>query len=295
MTTSGRMRLLTDEQWARLAPCLPRNAGKAGRPFADHRRITEGIIYRYRTGIPWRDLPREAFGPWQTVWKRPRRWAADGTWDAVLAELTAQADSTGGIDWTVSVDSTINRAHQHATNTTRPEKDTGAATCRTKKDADGAVLLRISTASELARAVDGAVVAFEADAADVDTHSGWSVVVSGRAELVTDPAEAARLERVAPRSWTPSPEEVFVRIEPELVTGRELVGAARCTACTSPPDRRASCAPATWPEGPNGAGPDGVASGSRRPCRTQGCARSIVSGAVHGTVRGAVSRTMRRQ
>lgn len=91
-------------------------------------------------------------------------------------------------------------------------------------DADGAVLLRTSTASELARAVDGAVVAFEADAADADTHSGWSVVVTGRAEIVTDPAEAARLERVAPRSWAPSPEEVFVRIEPELVTGRELVG-----------------------------------------------------------------------
>lgn len=45
------MRLLTDEQRARLAPCLPRSAGKAGRPFADHRRIIEGIIYRYRTGI----------------------------------------------------------------------------------------------------------------------------------------------------------------------------------------------------------------------------------------------------
>ncbi len=58
------MRLLTDEQWTRLVPCLPRSAGKAGRPFADHRRIVEGIIYRYRTGIPWRDLPRQAFGRW---------------------------------------------------------------------------------------------------------------------------------------------------------------------------------------------------------------------------------------
>ena len=91
-------------------------------------------------------------------------------------------------------------------------------------DADGAVLLRTSTASELARAVDGAVVAFEADAADVEAHSGWSVVVTGRAEIVTDPAEVARLERIGPRSWAPSPREVFVRIEPELVTGRELVG-----------------------------------------------------------------------
>ncbi|BCM64791.1 MULTISPECIES: pyridoxamine 5'-phosphate oxidase family protein [Streptomyces] len=91
-------------------------------------------------------------------------------------------------------------------------------------DDDGAVLLRTSAASELARAVDGAVVAFEVDAVDADTYAGWSVVVTGRAEIVTDPAEAARLERTGPRSWAPSPEEVFVRIEPELVTGRELVG-----------------------------------------------------------------------
>ncbi len=49
-------------------------------------------------GIPWRDLPREAFGPWQTAWKRHRRWAADGTWDTVLAQVTAQADSVNGID-----------------------------------------------------------------------------------------------------------------------------------------------------------------------------------------------------
>ncbi|MFI0169629.1 IS5 family transposase [Streptomyces sp. NPDC017095] len=128
------MRLLTDEQWTRLVPCLPRSAGKAGRPFADHRRIVEGIIYRYRTGIPWRDLPREAFGPWQTVWKRHRRWAADGTWDTVLAQVTAQADPVNGIDWTVAVDSTINRAHQHATNTTRPEKDISAVTCQSKNE-----------------------------------------------------------------------------------------------------------------------------------------------------------------
>ncbi|MGW1916105.1 pyridoxamine 5'-phosphate oxidase family protein [Streptomyces sp. NPDC002076] len=91
-------------------------------------------------------------------------------------------------------------------------------------DTDGAVLLRTAAASGLARAVDAAVVAFEADAVDVDKHSGWSVVVTGRAEIVTDPAEAARLERIGPHSWAPSPEEAFVRIEPELVTGRELVG-----------------------------------------------------------------------
>ena len=90
-------------------------------------------------------------------------------------------------------------------------------------DHDAAVLLRTSADSELASAVDGAVVAFEVDAVDADTHSGWSVVVTGRAEVVTDPDETNRLERTGPRSWAPSPVEVFVRIEADMVTGRELV------------------------------------------------------------------------
>ncbi len=117
--------MFTDEQWERIGPLLPSNAGRRGRPFGDSRRVVEGIAYRYRTGIPWRDLPREEFGPWQTVWKRHRRYAGDGTWDRVLAWILADADAAGKIDWSVSVDATIARAHQHATNTTRPEQDTG--------------------------------------------------------------------------------------------------------------------------------------------------------------------------
>jgi len=88
----------------------------------DHRQVVEGIIYRYRCGIAWRDLP-VSFGPWQTVWKRHRRFSGDGTWDTILAALLAQADAAQEIDWTVSVDSTINRAHQHATNLPREPKD----------------------------------------------------------------------------------------------------------------------------------------------------------------------------
>ncbi len=106
--------MLSDEQWARIEPLLPSSVGKKSRPFRDHRQVVEGIIYRYRTGIPWRDLPRDQFGPWQTVWKRHRRFAGDGTWDQVLTALLAQADAAGLVDWTVSVDSKINRAHQHA-------------------------------------------------------------------------------------------------------------------------------------------------------------------------------------
>ncbi|WP_327318763.1 pyridoxamine 5'-phosphate oxidase family protein [Streptomyces sp. NBC_01235] len=91
-------------------------------------------------------------------------------------------------------------------------------------DRDGAVLLRTSATSELVRAIDGAVVAFETDDVDAARHSGWSVVVTGTATVVTDPAEHERLARTGPVSWVPAPQEIFVRVESELVTGRELVG-----------------------------------------------------------------------
>ncbi len=121
----SRFRVFSDEEWARIEPLLPSNEGRKGHPFGEHRKVVEGIAYRYRTGIPWRDLPREEYGPWQTVWKRHRRYAADGTWDRVLAQILAEADAQGKIEWGVSVDATIARAHQHATNTKRPEQDTG--------------------------------------------------------------------------------------------------------------------------------------------------------------------------
>ncbi|MCZ4604071.1 pyridoxamine 5'-phosphate oxidase family protein [Streptomyces sp. Lzd4kr] len=91
-------------------------------------------------------------------------------------------------------------------------------------DDDSAVLLRTAADSELAHAVDGSVVAFEADQVDPAAHSGWSVVVTGSATVITDAADHERLVRTGPRSWVPSPSEVFIRIEPELVTSRELVG-----------------------------------------------------------------------
>ncbi|MHC3467609.1 pyridoxamine 5'-phosphate oxidase family protein [Streptomyces sp. 7R007] len=91
-------------------------------------------------------------------------------------------------------------------------------------DTDSAVLLRTSPRSDLVRAVDGVVVAFEADDFDTDRRSGWSVVVTGRASVVTDPAEHERLSRTGPRSWVASHDGVFVRIAPEMVTGREVMG-----------------------------------------------------------------------
>ena len=125
MVRRSRFTQFTNEQWERVDPLLPSNEGRKGRPFEDNRRVVEGIVYRYRTGIPWRDLPREEYGPWQTVWKRHRRYAEDGTWDRVLTQILAEADAEGKIEWSVSVDATIARAHQHASNTKRPEQDTG--------------------------------------------------------------------------------------------------------------------------------------------------------------------------
>lgn len=102
---------------------MPSSDGRKSRPFRDHRQVVEGIIYRFRTGMAWRDLPGE-FGPWQTVWKRHKRFSTDGTWDRIHARLIAEADAEDEVVWDVSVDSTINRAHQHATTLAR---DTGGS------------------------------------------------------------------------------------------------------------------------------------------------------------------------
>jgi transposase len=120
----SRSAVITDDQWARIEPLMPSSDGQRGRPFRDHRQVVEGIIYRLRTGIAWRDLPL-SFGPHQTVAKRHRRFSSDGTWDRIHARLVAEADAAGEVDWQISVDSTINRAHQHATNLGRVERPAG--------------------------------------------------------------------------------------------------------------------------------------------------------------------------
>jgi transposase len=122
--------VLTDEMWARIEPELPPLQGKRGRPFLPHRPAVEGVIFRLRTGVPWRDLPGE-YGAWQTVARRHLKWSTDGTWDRVLAVLQADADAAGEIDWRVSVDSTIARVHQHGATAARcssgPSSHTGGS------------------------------------------------------------------------------------------------------------------------------------------------------------------------
>ncbi|MER6390522.1 IS5 family transposase [Streptomyces sp. NPDC001523] len=103
---------LSDAEWERPRLFLPVSKGRCGR-WRDHRQVIDGILHRVRTGVQWRDLP-ERFGPWKTVYERHRLWSADATWERLLQQVQAAADAAGEIDWDISVDSTIVRAHQHA-------------------------------------------------------------------------------------------------------------------------------------------------------------------------------------
>ncbi|WP_408608329.1 IS5 family transposase [Actinocorallia populi] len=103
---------LTDEEWARPAPLLPAQNVHGAR-WSDHRTVINGVFFRTRASCAWRDLP-PCYGKWKTVYNRHRRWSLDGTWEQILDGLRAGCDAAEGEDWTVSADSTIVRAHQHA-------------------------------------------------------------------------------------------------------------------------------------------------------------------------------------
>ncbi|MEU5083318.1 MULTISPECIES: IS5 family transposase [Streptomyces] len=103
---------LTDAQWAVLEPLLPRGKRPGRPPMWARRQLIDGIRFRVRTGIPWRDLPAE-YGPWGRAYDLFRRWQRDGTWFRIFTALQAQADAKQLITWDINVDSTVCRAHQH--------------------------------------------------------------------------------------------------------------------------------------------------------------------------------------
>ncbi len=76
-------------------------------------RAVAPIAFKSQTGTQWVHLP-EKYGNWRGVYNRLRMWAVDGTWERVFIALMAQADADEDLAWAVSVDSTIERAHQHA-------------------------------------------------------------------------------------------------------------------------------------------------------------------------------------
>ena len=103
---------ITDRAWHQIEPLLP-EYGQSGGRWRDHRTVIDGILWKLRTGSPWRDLP-ERYGPWQTCFDRFNRWRRDGTRDRLLAHAQTENDAVGEVEWEVSVDDTVIRAHQHA-------------------------------------------------------------------------------------------------------------------------------------------------------------------------------------
>ena len=97
-----------DDQWERIEDLLPGREGYAGVTATDDRLFVEAVLYRYRAGIPWRDLP-ERFGAWKKVHTRFGRWARSGIWARLFQHLAGEADNEYAI-----LDSTIVRAHQHS-------------------------------------------------------------------------------------------------------------------------------------------------------------------------------------
>lgn len=122
---------LTDKAWRRIEPLLPVTDGR-GRPWRGHRQVIDGILWRLRTGAPWREIP-ERYGPWQTCYERFKRWDEDGTWARLLQEMQVKDDSVGAVEWTFSIDSTISRAHQHAAGARKRGTTTGRSIRRSRK------------------------------------------------------------------------------------------------------------------------------------------------------------------
>ena len=99
---------LRDDQWERIKDFLPGQPGHVGANSKDNRLFVEAVLFRYRAGIPWRDLP-ERFGDFRVVHTRFSRWCKTGVWKRIFETLAEDADNEYAM-----IDSTIVRAHQHS-------------------------------------------------------------------------------------------------------------------------------------------------------------------------------------
>jgi transposase len=102
----SRRYALADSQWERIKDLLPGRPGHVGARAKDNRLFIEAVLYRYRAGIPWRDLP-ERFGDFRVVDLRHMRWSQSGVWQRVFEALAQATDN----EWAM-IDATIVRAHQ---------------------------------------------------------------------------------------------------------------------------------------------------------------------------------------
>jgi transposase len=99
---------LRDDQWDRIKDHLPGREGYVGGTAKDNRLFVEAVLYRFRTGCPWRDLP-ERFGRWENVHQRFGRWAKSGVFQRIFKQLANDPDNEY-----MMIDATIVRAHQHS-------------------------------------------------------------------------------------------------------------------------------------------------------------------------------------
>ena len=101
---------LLDEEWALIGPLLPAEHGRGCRPAGDNRRYFEGMLWMARSGAQWRLLP-DAYGKWNSVFRRYRRWVTTGVFDAMLETL---AELAGRYTTADMIDSTVVRANHCA-------------------------------------------------------------------------------------------------------------------------------------------------------------------------------------
>lgn len=106
---------LNDEQWERIRDLLPGQPGKHGDNAYDNRRFVNAVFWIAKTGAPWRDLPGR-FGKWNTAYQRFSRWSKSGVWKQIFEALGSDPD----VEW-LMIDSTVNRAHQHAAGAKKQE------------------------------------------------------------------------------------------------------------------------------------------------------------------------------
>ncbi len=115
---------LRDDQWDRIQNLLPGREGSVGGTAKDNRLFVEAVLYRYRAGMPWRDLPGR-FGDFRVIHTRHMRWSKSGVWQKIFEHLAEDVDTEYAL-----IDAPIVRAHQHAAGAKGGTKKRNASAAR---------------------------------------------------------------------------------------------------------------------------------------------------------------------